>query len=456
MRCVSRPGSTPPSRPACRRRARARSRAVPRGRRRRGRSRPRRGAGRRSPGGGVRITVAPCPAQMPSASARSGSSAAPVRLSARAPGPSAIIADVAPSRVSTPSAGIPRPPSAAARPRARRPRRAAAEGDRRLRLRSSEVVDPRPARAIAVSSSAGRRRSAASSAASPVTSAHTESTATTAPQNACVCVTARWFGTETSARAPARAPSVDSAFAVTAANGAGAPGVDRLDEVAELARRGEDEQGVAGPPRERPAREQAARHGDDLRAAARPRAMRARGRPRRSTPRRSRLRRCAGCRRPEQRRHIPLVRARRRASPARVDGSSVTSRQSPVSSSTSGSLTLARQGDEGRADDAALGPQPGRDDRERRRPGVCEPSPAGTLDAHLERRRGAEPAPEDDHVAGGARSRERRARRRAPPPRRRRAGRAQGPRARPPRARARRPAQARYRSRPPRRAARRA
>ena len=62
-----------------------------------------------------------------------------------------------------------------------------------------------------------------SSAASPVISAHTASAATTAPQNACVCVTARWFGTETSARAPARAPSVDSAFAVTAAYGAGAP-----------------------------------------------------------------------------------------------------------------------------------------------------------------------------------------------------------------------------------------
>ena len=154
MRCVSRPGSTPPSRPACRRRARARSRAVPRGRRRRETSRPRRVAGRRSPGA-VSDHGRPLSGADPSASARSGSSAAPVRL-------------VRARRGRAPSSPTSRPPgSRRPRPGSRRrllqeqrglgrarPSRAAAEAavPGSVPARSSTHV---LARAIAVSSSAG-------------------------------------------------------------------------------------------------------------------------------------------------------------------------------------------------------------------------------------------------------------------------------------------------------------
>ena len=119
-----------------------------------------------------------------------------------------------------------------------------------------------------------------------------------------------------------------------AAYGAGSPAVDRLDQVAELPRRGDGEEHVAGAPAKRAAREQAARHGHDLRAfpplergepegqadvvrgavAARDNAPTRRERRAPRRPRRSR---------------------RARSSVARSDaGSSVRSRQRPVSSST--------------------------------------------------------------------------------------------------------------------------
>ena len=58
---------------------------------------------------------------------------------------------------------------------------------------------------------------------SPVTRAHTASAVATPPQNACVCVSARWLSTVCTARPSASLPSDESGFAVTHATGRGAP-----------------------------------------------------------------------------------------------------------------------------------------------------------------------------------------------------------------------------------------
>ena len=125
---------------------------------------------------------------------------------------------MAPSRVSTPSAGI----AEISFSRSAASRAAAQAGP----LPNTTAVDASTgptsstherARASDASTASGTCRRAASSAASAVTSAQTASAATTLPQNAWVCVTARWFATVTSARAPAREPSVEPAVEVTAA-----------------------------------------------------------------------------------------------------------------------------------------------------------------------------------------------------------------------------------------------
>ena len=105
-RCLSRPGSRRPSTPACRHRARARGRSRREhgggGEGADGREPPVLGLGARGPDHGC----AP-----PGADAlrldEQRIVGRPGRLSARSPAPSAIIVEVAPSRVSTPSAGIP-------------------------------------------------------------------------------------------------------------------------------------------------------------------------------------------------------------------------------------------------------------------------------------------------------------------------------------------------------------
>ena len=123
-----------------------------------------------------------------------------------------------------PRPGRGRPPSGAAPPPARPPSRVRWRRRPRSPARAHRARRPTrgPGRPCAPARR-GRRRSAASRSSSAVTAAHMRSAATTPPQNACVCVTARWLGTETSARAPARAPSVEPALAVTAPYGAGAP-----------------------------------------------------------------------------------------------------------------------------------------------------------------------------------------------------------------------------------------
>ena len=182
----------------------------------------------------------------------------------------------------------------------RRPRRSAAEDDRACRRRPRRRSSTHE-RAPAI---VARARRAAARAHRPgpesdVTLAQTPSAATTAPQNACVCVTARWFGTETSARASAREPSVEPGLAVTAAYGARRAGVDRLDQVAEFAGRGDGEQHVARPPRER-LRVRAGRSAlRPPRGPQAPRATPATTRRQRSTRRRSRSRRHAA-RRPRR------------------------------------------------------------------------------------------------------------------------------------------------------------
>ena len=126
---------------------------------------------------------------------------------------------------------------------------------------------------------------------------------------------------------------------------------------------------------------------------------------------------------------------------ARVSGSSVRSRHRPVSSSTARN-PIHRRGPQRGADDAAVGAERGRDDRERRARRIREQRPAGRLHALPEDGRGAEPAAEHDQRPGRARSRARRARAPARRPPRRRGRRAPDRRARPRPARPRPPARA--------------
>ena len=134
-------------------------------------------------------------------------------------------------------AGIPRPPSAAAPPRARPPSRRRCRRRSRCRVERAQLVDPR---AEAAAPPRRPRAPAASALAAPRRRdlrPHA-SAATTLPQNACVWVTARCSSTVTSARAPTRETIVDPGVEVIATTGGGRA-LGRLDQVAELARRGD-------------------------------------------------------------------------------------------------------------------------------------------------------------------------------------------------------------------------
>ena len=98
-----------------------------------------------------------------------------------------------------------------------RPGRAAAESHRHGRVEPVGVVYPAPGRLDRDGRLLGDARDRVAQAHIAATSAQTRSAAATAPQNAWVCVTARWCETATSARAPARPPSVELSCAVSAA-----------------------------------------------------------------------------------------------------------------------------------------------------------------------------------------------------------------------------------------------
>ena len=159
---------------------------------------------------------------------RSGSPAGSRGSSTSWPAPSANIAVVrALARLARPRPAPSRPPSGSARPRAPPPTPApppnttAAVGTRQRR----ELVHAHArSRAIAARRRSARRPAPPSRPSSPVTRAHTASAAATPPQNACVCVTARWWSTRLHGRGRRPAsPSDDSGVRRDARTGRGAP-----------------------------------------------------------------------------------------------------------------------------------------------------------------------------------------------------------------------------------------
>ena len=151
----------------------------------------------------------------------------------------------------------------------RRGPRGPAAGDDRGRRRAEvrqHLLRPRPRRRpIAVASAATAPSSSRSSPASPVTADHSASPAAYAPDSAWVCVTARWCATVCRTVAVAAPASEEDASAVIATHGREPRAARDLDHVAELARRGDREDGVAVAPAEPVADRDAARHGDDRR-----------------------------------------------------------------------------------------------------------------------------------------------------------------------------------------------
>ncbi len=219
------------------------------------------------PGTGALRTRAPWPAQACSASASSSSSARVGRLSARSPGRSAIIAEVAPSRVSTPSVGMP-------------------ETSLSSSAASSAAAQAGPlpnATALAASSAADLVRPRLRACPSAVACLLGQ-----ASQRAREARVRRELGPDRERGDDVAAEGLRVGDGPLVRHRDERPGagarpdrrargrghrrvrrgrsrIDRLDEVAELARRRDREEGVTGPPREGAARDQVAelsRRGD--------------------------------------------------------------------------------------------------------------------------------------------------------------------------------------------------
>ena len=256
-----------------------------------------------------------------------------------------------------------RPPSATAPPRARRPSRVRRRRRPQSPGRRADLVDPgtRPARScVRARPAADRARRRGRSSA--VTAAHTASAATTAPQNACVCVTARWLehrlDERPGRRRARRASSRHSRSRPRTARGAPPSTASTTSRNSPE----EDTASKASPGRhaKRTAGDEAARDGHELRALP--------GLQRGEPERRGDVVRGAVPGRDDP---PDAVRADERGDlldasssvDRSVEGSSTTSRQSPVSSSTARSLSgeVCRQ--EGRTDHSAVGTEERADDR---------------------------------------------------------------------------------------------